>query len=411
VVDGVRIGAADEELATLRLRVASPGDGPVFVGIARSRDVNAYLQGVAHDQIRGVTFDPFSFDADRSTGGRSPVAPARQSFWAATAQGTGTQTLRWDVRSGTWSVVAMNADGSPGVVVDASIGAKVRYVLAAGIGLLVIGLAALAGGLALSIRGLRVGDQALDPTQPRGAVEIRHVGGVMLEGRLDEDISRWRWLVKWILAIPHWIVLCFLWLAFWILSIVAFFAILVTGRYPRGIFDFNVGVIRWTWRVSFYGYSALATDRYPPFTLRDVSDYPARFDVAYPERLSRGLVLVKSWLLAIPHLIVVAILTGGWALGAPGFWSLTSRNAGWEGLPGLIAILALIAGGTMLFGRRYSRDLFDLVMGLNRWVYRVLAYVSLMRDEYPPLRLDPGAHEPESSPPHAQEPPPVAMTP
>ncbi len=220
------------------------------------------------------------------------------------------------------------------------------------------------------------------------------VSPVRIEGRLDADLSRWLWLVKWLLAIPHFIVLAFLWAAFAVLTFVAFFAILFTGRYPRGIFDFNLGVLRWTWRVSFYSYGALATDRYPPFTLGEVPDYPATLDIAYPDRLSRGLVLVKWWLLAIPHYFVLAALLG---------WGYSASDSDWAA-PGLITVLIVISGFVLLFTTRYPRGLFDFVLGLDRWVARVVAYVGLMTDSYPPFRLDQGGEEPGGLPAEAAEP-------
>jgi hypothetical protein len=211
-----------------------------------------------------------------------------------------------------------------------------------------------------------------------------------LEGELDPRLSRWLWLVKWVLVIPHIIVLVVLWIAFVVLTVVAFFAILFTGRFPRAIFDFNVGVLRWSWRVGFYSYSALATDRYPPFTLADVPGYPARLEVEYPQALSRGLVLVKWWLLALPHYLIVAVFAGGaWA-------GLNAANdhGGWSSGGGLIGLLVLIAGVVLLFTGRYPKAIFDFVLGMNRWVYRVAAYATLMTDKYPPFRLDMGGREP-----------------
>jgi Domain of unknown function (DUF4389) len=204
---------------------------------------------------------------------------------------------------------------------------------------------------------------------------------VAVEGHLDEPLSRWMWLVKWLLIIPHLIVLVILSLVGVLFTIIAWFCILFTARYPRALFDFNLGVLRWWWRVGFYSYSALGTDRYPPFSMGAEPDYPARLDIAYPERLSRGLVLVKSWLLAIPQLIVIGILGGGF---------------GHYG--GLITLLTLVAGILLLATRRYNRETFNLVMGFNRWTFRVIAYVGLMRDEYPPFRLDPGENEPLTGP-------------
>ncbi|MFF3450424.1 DUF4389 domain-containing protein [Streptomyces sp. NPDC002667] len=204
---------------------------------------------------------------------------------------------------------------------------------------------------------------------------------VRVEAFVDPRLSRWMWLVKWFLAIPHYIVLFFLWIAFAFVTLFAFFAILFTGRYPRSLFDFNVGVMRWNWRVSYYAHTVLGTDQYPPFTLADVPSYPARFDVAYPERLSRGLVLVKWWLLAIPQYIVVGIFFGGW-----GEWE------NWRGV-GLIPFLSLVAVIILMFTGRYPGHLFGFLLGLARWVARVGAYAALMTDEYPPFRLDQGGQD------------------
>jgi hypothetical protein len=213
---------------------------------------------------------------------------------------------------------------------------------------------------------------------------------VRLDGELDPNLSRWLWLVKWVLVIPHMIVLAFLWVAFIVLWIVALVTILVTGRYPRRIFDFNVGVLRWSWRVVFYSYNALGTDRYPPFTLADVPDYPARLDVEYPQSLSRGLALVKWWLLALPHYLIVGVFAGGAWAGV----NASNDHVSWSSAGGLIGLLVLIAGIVLLFRGRYPRPIFDFVLGMNRWVYRVAAYAALMTDAYPPFRLDMGDHEP-----------------
>jgi hypothetical protein len=215
---------------------------------------------------------------------------------------------------------------------------------------------------------------------------------VTVRAHLDEPLSRWLWLVKWLLAIPHFIILIFLWIAFFLVTIIAFFAILFTGRYPRGLFEFNVGVMRWTWRVGYYTYDVLGTDRYPPFSLADDPDYPARLDVAYPESLSRGLVLVKWWLLAIPQYVIVFLFVGGtWDTNS---WDQYDRWGWGYYSVGLIAVCVFFAAIAVLFTARYPRGLYDFVMGMNRWAIRVTAYAALMTDTYPPFRLDQGGAEP-----------------
>jgi hypothetical protein len=211
---------------------------------------------------------------------------------------------------------------------------------------------------------------------------------VRVTAELDPHLSRGLWLVKWLLVLPHLVVLVLLWLTFVLTTIVAGFAILFTGRYPRGIFDFNVGVMRWSWRVTFYAYGALGTDRYPPFTLADVPDYPAHLEIAYPEHLSHGLVLVKWWLLAIPHYLILGVISGGATYAAD-----PDTNT-WVAGSSLVGILVTVAAFALLITGRYPPSLFDFVMGLQRWTLRVGAYAALMTDEYPPFRLDQGGDEP-----------------
>ena len=194
---------------------------------------------------------------------------------------------------------------------------------------------------------------------------------VSVEGELDPELSRRLWLIKWLLAIPHYIIIPFLLLALVILTVAAYFGILFTGRYPRGIFDFNVGVLSWIWRVGFYSYSALGTDRYPPFSLKS-ADYPATLEIPYPVQLSRSLIVFKP-LLSVPHYVILSFFQGGFSLN----------------YVGLNLIVVLFGGVALLFTGRYPRDLFEFAVGMNRWSFRVAAYALLMRDEYPPFRFSP----------------------
>ncbi|MDP3063416.1 MAG: DUF4389 domain-containing protein [Chloroflexota bacterium] len=206
---------------------------------------------------------------------------------------------------------------------------------------------------------------------------------VTIRGDLTEPISRWLFLVKWLLIIPHLVVLFFLYIGFIVSWVISLFAILFTGKYPRGLFDYNVGVQRWGWRVFFYSYNALGTDKYPPFTLKTRDDYPADLYVRYPEKLSRRLVLVKWWLLLIPHTLVVALFASGssfqYPLWGAAIWSVA--------LPGLLATLLLFLAVANLFTGKYPKDIWVLVMGINRWICRVGGYTALMTDKYPPFRL------------------------
>jgi hypothetical protein len=155
-------------------------------------------------------------------------------------------------------------------------------------------------------------------------------------------------------------------------------------------------VLRWSWRVAFYTNAAFGTDRYPPFSLRPDPTYSADLEIAYPERLSRGLVLVKWWLLALPQYVVVALL-----ISSP-WWIWQGQGYEWSvGAGGLVGLLALVGIVVHAVRGSYPPALFDLVVGLDRWVLRVAAYVTLLTDRYPPFALDAGPREPgEVAGPH-----------
>lgn len=173
-----------------------------------------------------------------------------------------------------------------------------------------------------------------------------------------DHLSRLLIFVKWLLAIPHLIVLTLLGVGLLIFTVIAWFAILITGSYPHGMWNFSMMVLRWNARVSAYIY--LQRDDYPPF---GNEDYPVLFQMDYPERLSRGLIFIK-WLLAIPHFIILYVL-------------------------GIIAeLVVIIAWFAILFTGKYPRAMFDFITGVLRWSNRVSVYSLLLTDAYPPFTLD-----------------------
>ena len=175
-----------------------------------------------------------------------------------------------------------------------------------------------------------------------------------------ERLSRWLIFVKWLLAIPHFLILYALGAVAYVIIFIAWFAILFTGRYPEGLFKFVVGIYRWNANLS--AYLALMRDEYPPFSM-EAGRYPVTLEMDYPERLSRWLIFVK-WLLVIPSVIVLMVL----------------------GLAYYVTLI--IAWFAILFTGRYPKGLFGFGVGVNRWGLRVSAYAFyLFTDKYPPFSL------------------------
>jgi uncharacterized membrane protein len=135
-------------VGTIRLRADAQDGKPLFIGIADTADADRYLRGVKHSEVADFRDDGNSTYTELA--GHAPAAtPARQKFWIAQSQGAGQRTLDWDPASGNWTIVAMNADASRGLTVDADAGTKVGWLIWAGIGLTLVGLALIAAAVAL----------------------------------------------------------------------------------------------------------------------------------------------------------------------------------------------------------------------------------------------------------------------
>lgn len=149
-------GALEAGLVRLRIAVTSADPAkPLFIGIARTGDVDRYLARVEHDEVRNINFDPFKIDYRRLGSGAPSALPSTQSFWKAHTNGIGTQTISWPVEKGTWSAVAMNPDGTRNLGVDAQLAARLSGAWWFVSAFLVLGTLALVGGVALVRSGVR----------------------------------------------------------------------------------------------------------------------------------------------------------------------------------------------------------------------------------------------------------------
>ena len=154
-LEGLGTVLRESRYGHLRVSVAPKGDQDLFVGVARTSDVDRYLRGTAHTVVTDVDLDPFHSTERNVPGGLGVVAPTTRSIWEASAHGPGTRTLDWKVQDGDWSVVVMNADGSPGVDAGVRAGVNITSLDEMAWGTLGGGVALLAGSALLLVLGLR----------------------------------------------------------------------------------------------------------------------------------------------------------------------------------------------------------------------------------------------------------------
>jgi len=181
---------------------------------------------------------------------------------------------------------------------------------------------------------------------------------VRLDIEYPDHLSRLLIFVKWLLAIPHFIALFFLAIGAYVVLIISWFAVIITGAYPEGMFNYMVGVLRWSARVQAYVF--LMTDAYPPFSLEDDPNYPVRVEIDYPQQIARWRPLV-AWLLVIPAAFAAWLI--------------------------LIAaeVCVFLAWFAILITGRYPQGMFNVVLIAHRWSLRVGTYLYWMEEPYPPF--------------------------
>jgi hypothetical protein len=160
--EGVEVGSdapawiVGDSPGTVRVRASSADPRqPIFIGIGQAGAVERYLAGVERDVVVHADYDPLRLRYLRETGRRRPPPPDTQELWVARVQGARPEPLVWDVADGRWSIVAMNADGSRGVALDAELGARIEILRWLGLGMLVGGAVLLAVGVVLIRRARR----------------------------------------------------------------------------------------------------------------------------------------------------------------------------------------------------------------------------------------------------------------
>jgi len=373
------------DLATIKVKASN--DNPskqVFIGIAEKSDVEDYLDGVEYDEITGFRIHPYDVDYKKHTGSSVPEAPDSpdiRDIWTEWVVGNGTQTLEWEIESGSWVLVLMNADGSAGIDLSGSVGIKAPWIFGLGIGLLAGGAVVLILGVLMiyfAARRPMAGGGTMGPVPPISdgdtttTENLNAYPATFSVDYPDKSLNRLTTFFRLIMIIPIAIILSlvngtiwgeahgsnYLFAAGGILFLPLVLMLLFRQKYPRWWFDWNVALTKFMARV--YAYLALLRDEYPSTD----EEQAVHIEIAYPDAkrdLNRWLPLVK-WFLAIPHYIVLFFLNIA------------------------VFVCLVIAWFAILFTGRYPRGLFDFVVGLFRWHLRVAAYAFLLTtDRYPPF--------------------------